>query len=49
MAKEAQLLGIEPQFFCKMMNSTYECLDNISTNKADIIAIDSNHGYIARQ
>ncbi|XP_034952143.1 transferrin-like [Chelonus insularis] len=47
--KEAELLGIEPKFTCEITNSTFECLQYISKNQSDIMAIDSNYGYLARR
>ncbi|XP_046817417.1 transferrin-like [Vespa crabro] len=48
-AKEAIALGIEPKISCWQTNSTFECFRDIADNKADIITIDSNYGYIARK
>ena len=49
MAQEALALGIEPNFSCVITNSTFECLRMIAEEKADIITIDSNYGYLARK
>lgn len=48
-AKEAIALGIEPKISCWQTNSTFECFRDIADNKADIITIDSNYGYLARK
>lgn len=48
-AKEAIALGIEPKISCWQTNSTFDCFRDIADNKADIITIDSNYGYLARK
>lgn len=48
-AKEAQLLGIQPRILCELKDSTFDCLLNISKSEADIMTIDSNYGYLARR
>ncbi|XP_029156870.1 transferrin-like [Nylanderia fulva] len=47
-AKAAKALGVEPNISCIKSNSTFECFRNIAENRADIITIDSNYGYLAR-
>ncbi|KAK2584067.1 hypothetical protein KPH14_006514 [Odynerus spinipes] len=48
-AKQAIALGIEPKISCWQNNSTFGCFRDIADNRADIMTIDSNYGYIARQ
>lgn len=41
--------GVQPIIECKSpSNGVIQCLDDISKDKADIMGIDSNYGYIAR-
>lgn len=47
-AKAAKALGVEPNISCIKSNSTFECFHDIAENRADIITIDSNYGYLAR-
>ncbi|XP_029670879.1 transferrin-like isoform X1 [Formica exsecta] len=47
-AKAARTLGVEPSISCIRSNSTFECFRDIAEDRADIITIDSNYGYLAR-
>ncbi|KAL6420546.1 hypothetical protein ACFW04_014876 [Cataglyphis niger] len=47
-AKAARNLGVEPSISCIRSNSTFECFRDIAEDRADIITIDSNYGYLAR-
>ncbi|XP_072758245.1 transferrin-like [Anoplolepis gracilipes] len=47
-AKAARALGVEPSISCIKSNSTFECFRDIAEDRADIITIDSNYGYLAR-
>lgn len=47
-AKAARALDVQPNISCIKSNSTFECFRNIAEDRADIITIDSNYGYLAR-
>lgn len=47
-AKAAKALGVAPSISCVNSTSTFQCFREIEENRADIITIDSNYGYIAR-
>lgn len=48
---EQAIVGLDsvPKIECHTAASTFECLRSIADYRADIITIDSNYGYIARQ
>lgn len=48
MSRAAMALGVEPKISCVQTNSTFQCFREISEQRADIIVIDSNYGYLAR-
>lgn len=47
-AKAARALDVQPNISCIKSNSTFECFRDIAEDRADIITIDSNYGYLAR-
>jgi hypothetical protein len=47
-AKAAKALGVAPSISCIKSNSTFQCFRDIEENRADIIVIDSNYGYLTR-
>lgn len=48
LARTALYAGISPEIACIPGNNIYDCLKKIKENNADIMAIDSNYGYLAR-
>jgi hypothetical protein len=47
-ARAAMALGVAPKISCLKSESTFQCFRDIAENRADIIAIDSNYGHMAR-
>nr|XP_012214970.1 PREDICTED: transferrin-like [Linepithema humile] len=47
-SKAATALGVSPRISCVKANSTFQCFHEIANDRADIIAIDSNYGMVAR-
>lgn len=47
-AKAAIALGVEPRISCVKSSSTFQCFRDIQKKHADIMAIDSNYGHLAR-
>lgn len=47
-SKAATALGVSPRISCVKANSTVKCFHEIANDRADIIAIDSNYGMVAR-
>lgn len=47
-AKTAKALGVSPSISCINSNSTFQCLHDIQENRTDIMVIDSNYGFLAR-
>lgn len=43
------LAGIKQKLTCVERTSVYDCLQRIRDDKADLMAIDSDYGYIARK
>lgn len=48
-SKASMIAGVEPQISCIVGTNIYDCLNKIQTKNADVIAIDSNYGYLARK
>lgn len=50
LAAVALTLGIKPIFQCANTRSdTVSCISDVSSGKADLVGIDSNYGFLARQ
>lgn len=47
-SKAATAIGVSPRISCVKTKSIFECFHEIANDRADIIAIDSNYGQLAR-
>lgn len=47
--KAADIFGIKPSISCFQAERVYGCLKTIREDKADMMAIDSQYGFIARK